>query len=210
MPRQPKPTPANDRAAKVAALQRQAKVADRRRGSTIWLLLALVVALILGLVAWAVIDQNRNRPGMGDVQTYTGLGSDHINDQALTYDQAPPVGGDHNAAFWTCGIYTSQLPNHHVVHSLEHGAVWITYQPGLAQEQIDQLADLADQPYLILSPYEGQEFPVMVTAWGTQLGVESASDSRIEQFIRDYRQGPQTPELGASCDGGTTEDLVGG
>ena len=39
---------------------------------------------------------------------------------------------------------------------------------------------------------------------GRQLGVESASDARLETFAEQFTNGPQTPERGATCAGGTT------
>ncbi|WP_194915354.1 DUF3105 domain-containing protein, partial [Catenulispora rubra] len=45
--------------------------------------------------------------------------------------------------------------------------------------------------------------PITVTAWGKQLNVDSATDARIAKFISKYMQGPQTPEPGAACTGGT-------
>ncbi|MFJ8466658.1 DUF3105 domain-containing protein [Streptomyces swartbergensis] len=37
-----------------------------------------------------------------------------------------------------------------------------------------------------------------------QLGVDPASDPRVEQFITACVQGPRTPEPGAPCTGGLT------
>jgi hypothetical protein len=206
----------NDRQARLAQIEKQAKSGQRRSMSAIWLGLGLVLALIAGLVAWAVIDQAQNRPGMGAVVTYDelddpsdDLGRGHV-ESAVEYQQNPPPGGDHHPAWLNCGIYEDPVPAHHAVHSLEHGAVWLTYQPDLGEAEVDQLRDLASQEFIILSPNEGQEYPVMATAWGRQLGVAQPSDTRIEQFIRDWRQGPQTPEPGATCTGGTSTDLVGG
>ncbi|MCK0113648.1 DUF3105 domain-containing protein [Ornithinimicrobium sp. F0845] len=207
---------ASDRQARVAQIQKQAKSASRKSASGIWIGLGLVLVLIGGLVGWAVYDQATNRPGMGAVVTYDelddpsdDLGRNHVQ-TAVQYQQSPPVGGDHNSTWLNCGIYEEPVPNHHAVHSLEHGAVWLSYQPGIAEDDLNQLRDLASQEFMILSPNEGQEHPIMATAWGRQLGVENADDTRIEQFIRDWRQGPQTPEPGAACTGGTSVDLVGG
>jgi hypothetical protein len=41
------------------------------------------------------------------------------------------------------------------VHSLEHGAVWITYDPALPEAEIDALKDRLDENYTLLSPFEG-------------------------------------------------------
>lgn len=193
------------RADKVAALQKQARAADRRRSLLIWGSLGLVVLLIAGAIGFAIL----NRPSLDAVATYDDLTSNHV-EGAVDYDQDPPVGGDHNQAWWDCGIYEEPVPNHHAVHSLEHGAVWLTYQPDLPADQIETLRELADAEFMLMSPYEGQESPVVASAWGVQLSVDSADDERLPSFIREYRQGPQTPEPGAACTGGTTVDLVAG
>ncbi|MCP5096317.1 MAG: DUF3105 domain-containing protein, partial [Chloroflexi bacterium] len=50
------------------------------------------------------------------------------------------------------------------VHSMEHGAVWITYQPDLPADEIIELQDLVrGQPFLLLSPYPDLRGPVVVT-----------------------------------------------
>ncbi|HEX2729318.1 MAG TPA: DUF3105 domain-containing protein, partial [Rubrobacteraceae bacterium] len=84
------------------------------------------------------------------------------------------------------------------------GAVWITYQPNLPQDQIDTIKDLTDsQDYVLASPYPSLDSPVVASAWGKQIKLQSADDSGLEQFISAYREGPQTPEPGAACTGGT-------
>ncbi|HET9972943.1 MAG TPA: DUF3105 domain-containing protein [Streptosporangiaceae bacterium] len=35
-----------------------------------------------------------------------------------------------------CGIYDQPVPNERAVHNMEHGAIWITYQPSLPQAQV--------------------------------------------------------------------------
>lgn len=202
MARQPS---SSSRTEKVAALQKQARAADRRRSLMIWGALVLVLALVAGAVGFAIAS----RPTLEAVQTYDDLSQDHVT-EAVDYDMNPPAGGDHHPAWWNCGIYDEPIPAHHAVHSLEHGAVWLTYSPDLPEDQVDSLRDLADQDFLLLSPNEGQASPVVATAWGVQLEVDTADDERLPRFIREYRQGPQTPEPGAACTGGTTTDLVTG
>jgi hypothetical protein len=136
------------------------------------------------------------------VQEFEGHSSEHV-DVSVDYPESPPVGGDHNPAWLNCGVYTEPVPEENVVHSLEHGAVWLTYQPDLDQEQINTLDEFtANGNYVVVSPYEDQESPVVATAWGLQLELDSADDPRLEVFIEKYVQGPQTPEPGASCFGG--------
>ena len=93
------------------------------------------------------------------------------------------------------------------VHSQEHGAVWITYQPDLPESDREALAQLAeDQPYLLISPYPGLEDPVVASAWGAQLRLDDVNDPRLQAFIDRYAG--NGPERGATCDTGveTTVD----
>jgi len=140
--------------------------------------------------------------------TFTDLARDHV-DNEVEYPQLPPVGGAHDPAWLTCTgtVYTEPVRDENAVHSMEHGAVWVTYQPDLPEDQVAVLAGVVEgTPYSLLSPYPGIASPVVLTAWGVQLGVESANDPRVEQFVAEYANGPQTPEPGASCDGGVEMD----
>jgi hypothetical protein len=136
------------------------------------------------------------------VQSFKGLTRKHTSNQ-VNYPQNPPVGGDHSAGFINCGIYKNPVNKWEAVHSLEHGAVWVTYQPGLPQPQIEALAkEAALHPYELLSPYLGLPSPIVASAWGKQLRIQSANDPRLPLFLKKYLQGPQTPELGALCSRG--------
>ncbi len=57
-------------------------------------------------------------------------GAQHL-EEPVTYTENPPVGGVHNPVWQNCGYYAAPIPNETAVHSLEHGAIWITYQPDL-------------------------------------------------------------------------------
>ena len=112
----------------------------------------------------------------------------------------PPVGGLHSPEWQNCGIYDEPISIENAVHSLEHGAMWLTYQPDLPQEEIETLRDaVRGQNYALMSPYPGLKSPVVLTAWETQLELDSANDERIAEFVDRYQQGPTTPEPGAPC-----------
>ena len=57
--------------------------------------------------------------------------------------------------------------------------------------------------HVLVAPYPDLPHAVVATAWGLQLPVEDASDPRLPVFVARYEKGPQTPEPGAVCDGGT-------
>ncbi|BDP44636.1 hypothetical protein DAETH_46050 (plasmid) [Deinococcus aetherius] len=160
----------------------------------------------LWLAVPAVLAACSARPLAG-VQTFTFRAGDH-REGRLVYEQTPPAGGPHNPSWQNCGVYASALYNEYVVHSLEHGAVWITYRPTLSPEGVRTLASLAQgRTHVLVSPNGGQTAPVVLTAWGAQLPVTEVGDSRIKAFLKRYEQGPTTPERGAACTGGYSGTL---
>jgi len=141
------------------------------------------------------------------VQTFSNLTQNHVQG-TVRYPQTPPVGGDHAPTWQNCGFYSKPIVTEQGVHSMEHGAVWITYAPDLPADQVAVLRDLAhSQTYVLVSPFPGLPSPVVASAWGTQLVLPSATDPELSAFVKHYRNGPQTKEPGASCSGasGTPE-----
>lgn len=135
------------------------------------------------------------------VQIFTGLARNHV-DTPVSYPQSPPVGGDHSAVWQNCGIYNTPVKNENAVHSLEHGAVWLAYRPDLSADEIETIRALArTHTHVLVTPYEGLKEPVVATAWGTQLRLDSVTDARLARFVATYEEGPQTPEPGATCSG---------
>lgn len=144
----------------------------------------------------------------GGIVTFTNLSRDHV-EGPITYPQVPPVGGPHNPVWMNCGIYDKPIPNENAVHSLEHGAVWITYQPDLSDSAVEQLRALVrGHNHVLLSPYPSLPAPVVASAWGVQLRANSADDPALAKFVATYENGPQTPEPGAPCSGAKGVPLV--
>ena len=121
----------------------------------------------------------------------------------VDYPTAPPAGGPHLGAWLNCGFYTVPVLDELAVHSLEHGAVWVTYRSDVPAAALEALAALAaGEPHLLVSPYQGQTSPLVLSAWGRQLHLESLADSRFERFLAVYlADGPTAPEPGAACRG---------
>jgi hypothetical protein len=120
------------------------------------------------------------------------------------YPQTPPVGGDHATLVQNCGVYHDPVAVESAVHSLEHGAVWITYRPNLARDQVKRLEGLAKgETFVLVSPFDGLPTSIVASAWGRQLRVSRATDHRLQEFLAAYIVGPQAPERGTPCFGGT-------
>ncbi len=124
----------------------------------------------------------------------------------LTYPVSPPVGGTHNPVWENCmgNVYDQQIPNENAVHSLEHGAVWITYKPGLAADQIAALKKKVEgQTYMYMSPYPGLDKNISLQVWGYQLKLDTVDNAKIDAFIKAGRLNA-SKEPGAACSGGTS------
>lgn len=142
-------------------------------------------------------------PDLGEVAVHPDLRTDHV-DGEIGYDLSPPAGGPHADAWLDCGVYDSPVPEENAVHALEHGTVWITYDPGLGADDLALLAEALPAEG-ILSPYPGLPGPVVVTVWGHQLVLDDAEDPRLGLFLAEYGDGHTAPEPFASCEGGVDE-----
>lgn len=186
------------------AASRRRSTPARRKSSGginwIWVIAGVAAAAIIGGL---VFEFQRQTATIEGEQKYGPFPANvHVNG-TVSYAQNPPVGGEHSSAWQNCGIYAEPVRSENAVHSLEHGAVWVTYRPDLPADQIEQLRGLVKgRSYTLLSPYPGLDRPIAASAWGVQLKVDAPTDERLAQFIAKYRQGPQTPEPGAACVGG--------
>ncbi len=189
--------------------QRRAERARERRNRIITI--AASTAILAGLVGggWYLIDQANEKeqakaaPIAGE-KTWSDLGRTHVNTK-VNYPMTPPVGGNHAPVWQDCNgnVYTQPIQNENAVHSLEHGAVWVTYNDKATDADVKALAaKVSKTPYTLMSPYPGESSPITLTAWGHQLNVTKASDPRVSEFFDKYVQGKQTPEPGATCTGG--------
>lgn len=181
---------------------RREKMEQEQRQKTLRIALpiGLVVLAILALVLYRVFEPEV----AGIVKVDAAIANQH--DADLTYDMEnlpplPPMGGPHNPAWQNCGVYTNPVEPQYAIHSMEHGAVWVTYRPDLSDADVKTLQDLArGKTYILLSPYPGLASPIVLTTWNIQLQVDSASDARIADFINRYKG--LSPEAGASCSDG--------
>jgi Protein of unknown function (DUF3105) len=180
-----------------------------------WGLIAAAIAVVVFAVAaigYAVVKVNEATANeiespdeLGDaLQTFDyAAGQDHVPDP-VEYTESPPVGGPHDPSWADCTgtVYDVDIRHENAVHAMEHGAVWITYNPDeVSDADVEKLAALADTSGRMLSPYAGLDSPVSIQSWNHQLKVDSADDERIEQFADFFtRNGEYYPEVGASCE----------
>lgn len=177
----------------------------------------MLAVAIIGYGAYAVIQGTKSWeeradaiPGIINVRK---LDPEHLQYERhqpgkIEYTKyLPPVGGTHNDAWQNCmgDVYDAPIANEHAVHSLEHGAVWITYRPDLPKDQVEKLAErVRGKEKMMMSPYEGLDAPISLQAWGYQLKVDNADDERIDEFIKALRVNASIEGPNALCSSGVT------
>jgi hypothetical protein len=208
---------AADRRAKIEELRRAEKARERRyRIITITSCTVIVAGLAVG--GFFLVDAgNKNEKKQAEVKektvttgafkgmkTWTGLSQTHVKG-TVDYAMSPPVGGNHDQVWQNCDgkVYDKPLTKENAVHSLEHGAVWVTYSDKASKQDVATLkARVEKTPYSLMSPYADQTSPIVLNAWGNQLGIQKASDPRVAEFFKKFVQGKQTPEPNAYCTDG--------
>ena len=171
---------------------------------------------IVGFAGWQVYQHGRS--WQDRAKAISGLVNYRDKDKSLQqpgqhawgplkYPQSPPVGGKHNPNYQDCmgDVYDAPIANEHAVHSMEHGSVWVTYNPDkLGKADVDKLAaKVRGKEFMLMSPYKDLDKPISLQAWGYQLKLDSASDGRIDDFIKAMRKNAGIED--AACSGGITE-----
>jgi hypothetical protein len=179
-----------------------------------WGLIAAAVAVVVFAVAvigYAVVQVNKaNENKVESIDEIDGIttaeyeAGQHVG-TTVEYAESPPIGGEHDPVWADCTgtVYDVDIRHENAVHSLEHGAVWITYNPDqVSPQDVETLAALVDgESGRMLSPYVGLDSPVSLQSWGHQLKVDSVEDPRIKQFADFLTRNPDFhPEVGASCE----------
>lgn len=176
-------------------------------------LLRLVLALALaGMVVLAavlvprgvrLVDEaaERRATDLSAVRVFEDLPATHVDGEVDYEVTTPPPGGEHADDWLQCGAYDRPVRDENLVHSLEHGTVFIAYDPGLGADDVALLERLRPDEG-ILAPYPDLRAPVVVTVWGRQLLLAGADDPRLPMFVAAFGDGSTAPEPFASCEGG--------
>jgi hypothetical protein len=197
------------RAEKVAVLKKQQ--AKEKRNRRIGIIAGSLAAVaVIALVITFVVSSAVPKVDPADISikgldTFEEVPAVHVAtavDYEADYGMNPPAGGNHNQAWLNCGVYSEPQQNENAVHSLEHGAVWITYDPeALSDAEIETLRDSIPGTYMLLTPYPDLPAPVVASAWANQVQLDGVDDPRLADFIEKFRQSPDAPEPGAACTG---------
>lgn len=193
--------------------ERQQSVTEQKQRaskSNIWFGAIIAAVLVLGGILAVIAFTGKSDEPADAVAAPVGteeldgasLSRNHVDNP--TYDHPVPAGGSHIGIWQNCGVYREPQNTGNLVHSLEHGAVWISYSPDLADQERETLEGLTDRdPFVVVAPNPDVDAgEIWASAWGYRLQASSADDPRLAEFVDEFARGPQTPEPGAGCTGG--------
>ncbi|NMR19630.1 DUF3105 domain-containing protein [Cellulomonas fimi] len=202
------------RQARIAAIKAEQQKAERKRNVIVGSVAGALVLGLVGTTAFVVVNEGRKNAAeeaelaaraeqpIEGLETFEGLTQNHVTGP-VDYAQDPPVGGDHASVWQNCGFYAEPVADENAVHSLEHGAGWITHDPALPESEVALLRAYADDNnFVLVSPRDGLPSPIVASTWGLQLQLDKADDDRLAVFLQANVRGPGTPEPGAVCTGG--------
>lgn len=103
--------------ARIEAQQRNKKLMK-------WGIIILIGALVIAGFWWAIKESSKPLPG----QAVKDLGRGHVPEATtVKYNSNPPTSGKHYEVWTKAGVYDKPVADGHLVHSLEHGYIIISY-----------------------------------------------------------------------------------
>lgn len=145
--------------------------------------------VFVGYLVWA------NRPVSVSDDPLMGIerqdyGTEHVGtaEEMVIPPDEPPVSGPHFPQWLPeGGAYEQPVQDGNALHNLEHGMVWITYDPTLVTpEQIATLNEFAEDRSrdVIVSPREANAAPITAASWRRILTMDEADTELLDQFVR--------------------------
>lgn len=88
----------------------------------LWLI--VIALLVIGGLGWLWLDASKPLPG----EQVADLGQEHVTDiSGVVYNSNPPTSGKHFPVWAKKGVYDRIISDGHLIHSLEHGYVVVSY-----------------------------------------------------------------------------------
>jgi hypothetical protein len=135
------------------------------------------------------------------VETFPNQGRQHTGGD-VNYVRQPPLSGPHAGTAADAGFYERTVEYEPLVHSLEHGAVVIYYDPAALtddaesdlREKASRFTDSFASVVVVPNPEDDPQAAYVVTAWRARLTMESYDPEVVRSFLAEYLgRGPERP-----------------
>lgn len=140
-----------------------------------------------------------SKPVEGTVE-FEIVGRNHITQgtPGSGYNSNPPSSGPHWPSPAKNGVYDKALADEQVIHSMEHGYVWIAYRPDVGDEVKNRLTEIVkdDDWKVVLAPRDKNDTKIALVSWGRVSAMDEPDYDKVKDFIRTYRNRglEKTPE----------------
>ena len=172
---------------------------DAKKSLMVKIIVAAVVLAVVGGIGYLIATSNPD----GESSYLQGedipkLEAGHINQGEIvtTYNSNPPTSGPHLGNLQPCDFYNEEVPDEAVVHTLEHGAIWVTYKDKSLEGSMRSLFE-KESAKVIISPRSANDSAVAVASWGRLLKLDEFDENQILDFIDSNRN--NSPEPLAPC-----------
>ena len=159
--------------------------------------LATVVAGFIAVIIVSKIPAPPEPPRPGIEQA--DHGREHVSSKEYGGDQPPTSGSHANPVAW--GVYDTEVRDDQVIHVMEHGGIYVSYQPDLPQDQIEKLKKLLSEPFsnpefqpkkIVLAPRAANKSPIELSSWRRSESLASYDQKKIEEYItRNLGKSPE-------------------
>lgn len=179
----------------------------------VWFLVPTIVLVVVGVfIMTSVAKKNQMKANSDNLeaeevskevegtQVYKGVSREHIQSgtPGSGYNSNPPSSGPHWQGSAKNGIYDKELADEQLIHSLEHGYIWISYKSDAPDDVKNKLKEIAenDSWKIVLEPRDKNDTMIALVGWARVLNLDNLDEKRIKDFISTYRnRGPEkTPE----------------
>jgi len=176
--------------------QRERQKFEQRKNTRNRILKWTAELLAVGIVGYGLFllisRTTTPRPG----ESIAIQGRDHISvgSSHPEYNSNPPTSGPHYAQPTDWGVYQNELKDENVIHSMEHGGIWISYQPDIDDDTKEKIEVLGKKHSgsVVVSPRSANDSPIALASWGRLEKLSSFNEARILEFIK--RNKNKSPE----------------
>ncbi len=135
-----------------------------------------------------------------NIEIFPNDGQDHVPTGSLKYNTNPPTSGPHRPSAAPAGFYNEKPEAGLLVHSLEHGAIVVYFDPSRATEEEKKSlrsftkANTGMWASVLAIPATEYEAPFILTTWTKIMKLEKYDPKVVQAFIAEYvGRGPENP-----------------
>ncbi len=149
------------------------------------------------------LDDTGDSDRLAGVEQFPDRGTTHVEEgSAIDYQRVPPLSGTHYASTVDAGFYEATPLLGSLVHTLEHGAVIVYYDPdSISPEARESLREFSSthtgtwrSVIAVPNPNDDPRATYVVTAWRHELTMDSYDAETVHAFLSEYLgRGPENP-----------------